>query len=694
MLSNIYAADLLWRLPRKLLFYDFNDSPFQFAGVPAWAKAYWMRTLPHVDEFFVVSEYYRRQLAAQTDRPIVVIGNGVEFDHFSSARLSSRTSRGCRGPGSGTSGCSRTSSTSRALEALRQARRGAADPDRPRQPGHGRGAIRALGTPEGWPSWDRGPTPTCRPTCRPWTSAMIPFRAHDPFVEGINPNKVYQYLAAGAPVVTTPVLDLEPDLRLHSSHGTRTSLAGRGRCPRCPARPSALRERARAHDWGGLAARMVDEIERRLAADDLSPASRPDPISRRPMAERSGCQADPPRAAGAHACRPHGRRRCWRCWSSLFFHEVVVGGKTLRLAGRDGARRVRAHGRALAEPATTSTRCGIRTSSSACRRSRAATYNPLIYPPDWPVGDRCRASCRCPELTWMLIYYLLAGRSRRSCWRANGVRARRARCSARSRSCSRPTWSPSARTGTAASSWTRPTCPLHAVARDALDARAGELAILGGAGARRRVPDAARPRADLLLHVARDRALHRWCDLAASTRQPGAIGRDARARLGVLGAALLAFGIAGVYNLPLRDYARYSIRGCAASGGGVGMDYATQWSLRALRAADRRGARLGRLRRLDLLGRHAVHRLPERVRRHRRASCSSCPAFLTGGATRGVRAGARDLSLFVAFGKNCPLYGLLLRSPAAVQQVPHPGDDRGAAPGRGGARRWRGAGRR
>ena len=43
-------------------------------------------------------------------------------------------------------------------------------------------------------------------------------------------------------------------------------------------------------------------------------------------------------------------------------------------------------------------------------------------------------------------------------------------------------------------------------------------------------------------------------------------------------AAALAFGIAGFYNLPLRDYARYSIRGGGA-GGGVGMDYATGWSL-------------------------------------------------------------------------------------------------------------------
>ena len=34
----------------------------------------------------MVSEYYRRQLSGQTDRPLVVIGNGVEVEHFGPAR--------------------------------------------------------------------------------------------------------------------------------------------------------------------------------------------------------------------------------------------------------------------------------------------------------------------------------------------------------------------------------------------------------------------------------------------------------------------------------------------------------------------------------------------------------------------------------------------------------------------------------
>ena len=43
LVSNIYCADALSRLARKLVFYDFNDSPFQFDGVPDWARDCWRR---------------------------------------------------------------------------------------------------------------------------------------------------------------------------------------------------------------------------------------------------------------------------------------------------------------------------------------------------------------------------------------------------------------------------------------------------------------------------------------------------------------------------------------------------------------------------------------------------------------------------------------------------------------------------
>jgi hypothetical protein len=96
---------------------------------------------------------------------------------------------------------------------------------------------------------------------------VIPFRASDPYVQGINPNKVYQYLAAGLPVITTPLLDLvssAPDL-MYAATPAEIEQALTLVLAAAPD-PSRRRALARPHDWDALAARMVSEIEARLAA--------------------------------------------------------------------------------------------------------------------------------------------------------------------------------------------------------------------------------------------------------------------------------------------------------------------------------------------------------------------------------------------------------------------------------------------
>ena len=84
--SNIYCPRTLSRLPRKLLCYDFNDHPLQFASVPAWAGRYFERTLEQAELLFVVSEHYRRRLAERFPQPIVRLGNGVEMARFEAPR--------------------------------------------------------------------------------------------------------------------------------------------------------------------------------------------------------------------------------------------------------------------------------------------------------------------------------------------------------------------------------------------------------------------------------------------------------------------------------------------------------------------------------------------------------------------------------------------------------------------------------
>jgi teichuronic acid biosynthesis glycosyltransferase TuaH len=263
MTSNIYCAQVLSRLPRKLLFYDFNDSPFQFAAAPAWARGYWQRTLAEVDALFVVSEYYRRELIRQTDRPLVLLGNGVEHARFAVSREVPPELAALPRPRIGYLGLLSHFLDFELLEALRRARRGGTlvligpgDPATDSQ-------VRALAAREGVAVLGPRPYEEVPAWLQGLDLGVIPFRAALPHVQGINPNKVYQYLAAGLPVVTTPVLDLDsaPPLLQFAASVPEWEQAV-ARVLDAPRDPAASRRLALPFDWDRLAGRMVEEIER------------------------------------------------------------------------------------------------------------------------------------------------------------------------------------------------------------------------------------------------------------------------------------------------------------------------------------------------------------------------------------------------------------------------------------------------
>lgn len=265
--SNIYAPALLSRLRKKLLLYDFNDHPLQFAATPPWARPYLRRTLAQAQGVFVVSEYYRRTLSSETDRPLILLGNGVEMAHFEAPRVLPADLAALPRPRIGYVGLLSHFLDFDLLEALRRNRRG--------------GTVVLIGP--GTPATDAAVTEFSRREGvavlgpKPYADVpaymqgldvgVIPFRANDPYVQGINPNKVYQYLAAGLPVITTPLLDLGPSAAdlLFAATPAEVEQALTLALAAAP-EPSRRRALARPHDWDALAARMVAEIESRLAA--------------------------------------------------------------------------------------------------------------------------------------------------------------------------------------------------------------------------------------------------------------------------------------------------------------------------------------------------------------------------------------------------------------------------------------------
>ena len=265
MVSNIYAAGALESLQPRLVAYDFNDDPFQFAGTPAWASPYWPRALARADLVFAVSEHYRRRLARETDRPVVPLGNGVEFDHFARPRGVPADLAALPRPWIGYVGLLSHFLDFGTLEALRLARRGGTlvliGPGSPAT----EDAVRALASREGVARLGPRPYEEVPAYMQALDVGVIPFRAQDPYVQGINPNKVYQYLASGRPVVTTPVLDLSPvSPHLQFAWDAEGMTLAVRRALDAPRQAEACQAIARPHDWDALAARMVDEIDRRL----------------------------------------------------------------------------------------------------------------------------------------------------------------------------------------------------------------------------------------------------------------------------------------------------------------------------------------------------------------------------------------------------------------------------------------------
>jgi glycosyltransferase involved in cell wall biosynthesis len=198
---------------------------------------------------------------------MTVLGNGVEWDHFAAPRPEPAEIAALPRPRIGYIGLLSHFLDFDCLEALRRARRGGTlvliGPETPATSG----PLRELAARGGVALLGPKPYEDLPGFAQALDVGVIPFRAQDPYVQGINPNKVYQYLASGLPVVTTPVLDLAPrPPHLAFAADPKETVFAVEAALDAPRDPEARRAMAREYDWSRLAARMVEIIERRLVA--------------------------------------------------------------------------------------------------------------------------------------------------------------------------------------------------------------------------------------------------------------------------------------------------------------------------------------------------------------------------------------------------------------------------------------------
>jgi glycosyltransferase involved in cell wall biosynthesis len=261
VLSNVFAVRVAAGLASASLVYDCNDAHAAFPGMPRWTRDYQLESFRRADRVIVSSRALHADAVAVrgSDVNVHFVGNGVDLRVF-------RTSLAPLPP---------------APDAVRVGYLGAIGPWfdfdlmealarlRPRWQVTVVGPILA-GVEAAVARLASLPNVTIEPAVAHedvprvlagFTVGTIPFQ-RTPLTAGVNPNKLYEYLAAGVPTVATPFsadLEVGPALALASDAGAFVAACENFVAARLdPARGAELSGGAAAeaakHDWDAIAA--------------------------------------------------------------------------------------------------------------------------------------------------------------------------------------------------------------------------------------------------------------------------------------------------------------------------------------------------------------------------------------------------------------------------------------------------------
>jgi glycosyltransferase involved in cell wall biosynthesis len=211
IISNIYAANIVSRLHKKFLVYDCNDDHSSFPGMRSWTTAYFHKTAREADAVFASSEALFDKVAGVrgADHGCYYLGNGVDYEHYQrpfSAKDDTEPAPGgvrtAEKPRLGYMGALAPWLDFEALADLARRRPQweivlvgpvlLGVEDRVKK-------LTSLPNVFHLPavSYDKLPGVLAQ-----FTVGLIPFRYNE-LTRGVNPNKMYEYLASGLPVVTT-----------------------------------------------------------------------------------------------------------------------------------------------------------------------------------------------------------------------------------------------------------------------------------------------------------------------------------------------------------------------------------------------------------------------------------------------------------------------------------------------------------
>ncbi len=262
-LSNVYWGRVAALLPCRFRFYDANDDHLAFPGTPLWLKGSLDSYLSRVQLLFSVSRELTRQLKVPEGVRQVELGNGVEFSHF--AALSHTTPAalcGLKGPILGYAGAmdwldtSLIAATSRAWPEYQIVLLG---PAYQREWWKKQEEINALPNVHYFGKIEYSELPA-------WVQrfglALMPLLSGA--LKGVShPNKLYEYCAAGVPVLSmnycSAVERAREVVHVARSHEEFVRMVPQAMADQ---RVDARQAFARQHSWDALAAAMVQELEK------------------------------------------------------------------------------------------------------------------------------------------------------------------------------------------------------------------------------------------------------------------------------------------------------------------------------------------------------------------------------------------------------------------------------------------------
>ncbi|KAB2878100.1 glycosyltransferase family 1 protein [bacterium] len=269
--SNIFFADIVKRLNKKILIYDCNDYPMGFSGALPIAENYFRKTIEYSDISIAVSEKLLEDIRKYHSAESYTIGNGVDYELFANPGKKEPPADMASIPDpivfyAGV--LSDWFDFDLVEKIVNEIPEVAVVIVGPSISPHVRADVERLSKISRIHFLGTKPHSELPSYIRAAQVCMIPFK-RTPLIERFSPNKMYEYLAAGSPVVTMDYTDEIRRLRseIYVAGNTEEFVDMVRKSLKQKADESVLRKIAQKNSWMSKSQEIVELINKKLLRD-------------------------------------------------------------------------------------------------------------------------------------------------------------------------------------------------------------------------------------------------------------------------------------------------------------------------------------------------------------------------------------------------------------------------------------------